>query len=182
MLQELGKVENSKGSNSWGVVTKELEVAEPWGMKPTPPPHLSLKGRRQKFLGGRRDPSQHACYFTLMQQHKECERWLPQIPKHVYFWSFPILTLLGLHQFLVLAILCPFSLHLVNSYSYLKVQLKCTTFLNSPMVSNNPVLMLLLEHIYAFGLFTSSTAALMPTLHLLGFYYLLGTKHLKCVI
>lgn len=33
MLQELGKAESSEGSNSWGVVTEELDVAVPGGMK-----------------------------------------------------------------------------------------------------------------------------------------------------
>lgn len=40
------------------------------------------------------------------------------------FLKFPNVNLLGLYQFLALASLFPFSLDLVNSYSYLKVQLK----------------------------------------------------------
>ena len=33
--KELGKAESREGSNSWGVFTEELDVAEPQGMKTT---------------------------------------------------------------------------------------------------------------------------------------------------
>lgn len=43
------------------------------------------------------------------------------------------------------------------------------------MVSHNPVLLLLLEHIYAFCVLTSSTTAINSNLHSLGSYYVPGT-------
>lgn len=80
MLQELGKAESSEGSNNWGVFTEELDVAKPGGMK-----RIADRLTRRKVQKSlEEEQSQTSALVILRQQHKECERWLSQIPKQGY--------------------------------------------------------------------------------------------------